>query len=101
MSCGLRQTWGNPKLARCFLFPWAELLSLSICKMGIVIVPFSFGLLRVLNKIVCVKPPAQCQAMVTVQFPVDVVGMVQVGLRNSMAGFWKLLLEVSLQYLES
>ena len=101
MSCGLIQTWGNLKLARCFLFPLAELLSLSICKMGIVIVPFPFGLLQVLNKIVCVKPQAQCQAMVTVQFLVAVVGMVQIGLRHSMVGFWKLLLGISLQYLES
>lgn len=47
--------------------------------MGTVIVPFPFGLLQVLNKIVCVKPQAQCQAMVTVQFLVAVVGMVQIG----------------------
>lgn len=67
--------------------------------MGIVTVPFLLGLLQVLNKIVHIKPQTQCQAMVTVHFLVAVVDMSQAGV--SMAGFWNLLLEISLQYVES
>ena len=50
--------------------------------------PFPLGLLQGLNKIVCVKPQAQCQATVTVHFPEAVVGMAEA--RVSMAGFWNL-----------
>lgn len=47
------------------------------------------------------KLQAQCQALVTIQFLVAIVDIPQTGLRNSKTGFWKLLLGISLQYLES
>ena len=92
-------SWGTPYGLTAFCPLRQNYSVFLICKMGIVTVPFLLGLLQVLNKIVHIKPQTQCQAMVTVHFLVAVVDMSQAGV--SMAGFWNLLLEISLQYVES
>lgn len=79
------------ELVNCFLFLGQNCSVFLICKMGIVIEPFPFGLSLVLNKRVRANLQAQCEAMVTVQFLVAIVDIAQTGWRHSLAGFWRLL----------